>query len=98
MASAILGDWTHRRGDPGGGRTISAEIDRPRPSVAWVWTPEHGGRVDQVRVVGSTIVVATMMPRDPNAPAWEHAEIYLLDASSGVEIARRSLPDPVPVA
>jgi len=98
MASVILGDWTHRRGDPGGARTVSAEIDRPRPSLAWVWSPEHGGRVDQVRLVGSTIVVATMVPRDASAPGWEHAAIYVLDALSGREIARRALPDPVPVA
>jgi hypothetical protein len=97
MASAILGDWTHRRGDPGGGRTVAAEIDKPRPSVAWSWGPEHGGRVDQVRVVGSTVIVATMMPRDSNA-GWEHAVVYVLDAVSGAEVARRVLPDPVPVA
>jgi hypothetical protein len=98
MASVILGEWTHRRGDPGGGRTVSAEIDKPRPSLAWVWSPDHGGRVDQVRVVGSTIIVATMTPRDPSAPGWEHAAIYVLDALSGAEVARRVLPDPVPVA
>jgi hypothetical protein len=98
MASLILGDWTHRRGDPGGGRTVPAEIDRPRPSIAWSWRPEHAGRVDQVRVVGSTVVVATMMPRDSNAPGWEHAVVYVLDALSGAEVARRVLPDPVPVA
>src|SRR5580698_2344101 len=98
MASVILGDWTHRRGDAGGGRTVPAEIDKPRPTIAWSWTPEHGGRVDQVRVVGSTVVVATMMPRDSNAPGWEHAVIYVLDAVSGVEVARRVLPDAVPVA
>ena len=50
MTSVILGDWTHRRGDPGGARAVAAEIERPRPSVAWSWRPEHGGRVDQVRV------------------------------------------------
>jgi|HubBroStandDraft_6_1064221.scaffolds.fasta_scaffold75866_1 hypothetical protein len=98
MASVILGDWTHRRGDAGGGRTVLAEIDKPRPTIAWSWTPEHGGRVDQVRVVGSTVVVATMMPRDSNAPGWEHAVIYVLDAASGGEVARRVLPDAVPVA
>jgi hypothetical protein len=98
MASVILGDWTHRRGDAGGARAVSAEIQRPRPVVAWVWQPEHGGRVDQVRVVGTTVVVATMMPRDPNAPRWEHAVVYVLDANTGVEVARRVLPDPVPVA
>ena len=49
-------------------------------------------------VTGNTVVVATMMPRDPNAPRWEHAVIYVLDARTGVEIARRVLPDPVPVA
>ncbi len=98
MASVILGDWTHRRGDAGSARAVPAEIDRPRPSVAWSWQPEHGGRVDQVRVAGSTILVATMMPRDPKAARWEHAVVYALDAHTGVEIARRVLPDPVPVA
>ncbi len=98
MASVILGDWTHRRGDAGGARAVSAEIDRPRPSVVWSWHPEHGGRVDQVRVTGTTIIVATMMPRDPKAARWEHAVLYALDAHTGIEIARRVLPDPVPVA
>jgi hypothetical protein len=98
MASVILGDWTHRRGDAGGARAVPAEIDRPRPAVAWSWRPEHGGRVDQVRVAGTTVIVATMMPRDPKAPRWEHAVVYVLDAHTGIEIARRVLPDPVPVA
>jgi len=98
MASVILGDWTHRRGDAGGARAVPAEIDRPRPAVAWSWRPEHGGRVDQVRVAGTAVVVATMMPRDPKAPRWEHAVVYVLDAHTGIEIARRVLPDPVPVA
>jgi hypothetical protein len=98
MASVILGDWTHRRGDAGGARAVPAEIDRPRPVVAWSWRPEHGGRVDQVRVAGTTVIVATMMPRDPKAPRWEHAVVYALDAHTGIEIARRVLPDPVPVA
>ena len=98
MASVILGDWTHRRGDAGGARAVPAEIDRPRPAVVWSWRPEHGGRVDQVRVAGTTVIVATMMPRDPKAPRWEHAVVYVLDAHTGIEIARRVLPDPVPVA
>jgi hypothetical protein len=98
MASVILGDWTHRRGDPGGARSVAAEIDRPRPEIAWVWRPEHGGRVDQVRVVGQNVLIATMMPRDPNAPGWEHAVLYALDARTGSEVARRVLADPAPVA
>jgi hypothetical protein len=98
MASVILGDWTHRRGDAGGARAVAAEIDRPRPAVVWSWRPEHGGRVDQVRVAGTTVIVATMMPRDPDAPRWEHAVVYVLDAHTGIEVARRVLPDPVPVA
>ncbi len=98
MASVILGDWTHRRGDAGGARAVPAEIDRPRPTVVWSWRPEHDGRVDQVRVSGTMIIVATMMPRDPQAPRWEHAVVYVLDAHTGIEIARRVLPDPVPVA
>jgi len=98
MPSVILGEWTHRRGDPGGTRAVAAEIDRPRPTIAWSWRPEHGGRIDQVRVVGQNVVVATMMPRDPNASGWEHAVVYALDSRTGVEVARRVLPDPVPVA
>ncbi|HLK36919.1 MAG TPA: hypothetical protein VKU41_09240 [Polyangiaceae bacterium] len=66
--------------------------------VAWSWEPEHGGRIDQVRVAGTSIVVATMAPRDTGAPGWEHAVIYVLDAHTGVQVARRGLPDPVPVA
>ena len=98
MASVILGEWTHRRGDPGGTRAVAAEIDRPRPTIAWSWRPEHGGRVDQVRVVGEIVVVATMMPGDPSASGWEHAVVYALDARTGAEVARRLMPDPVPVA
>ena len=79
----ILGDWTHRRGDAGGARAVPAEIERPRPTVAWSWRPEHGGHVDQVRVAGEHVVVATMMPRDPSAPGWEHAVVYALDARTG---------------
>ena len=39
-----------------------------------------------------------MMPRDPAAPGWEHAVVYALDAGTGAEVARRIMPDPVPVA
>jgi hypothetical protein len=77
---------------------VPADIERPRPAIAWSWQPDHGGRVDQVRVSGTAVVVATMSPRDPTAPGWEHAVVYALEARSGVEIARRVLPDPVPVA
>ncbi|MDP9151616.1 MAG: hypothetical protein M3O36_16975 [Myxococcota bacterium] len=98
MASAILGDWTHRRGDRGGARAVAAEIDRPSPVLAWSWRPEHRGRVDQVRVAGQNVYVATMMPQEPDAPGWEHAVVYALDARTGAVAARRVLPDPVPVA
>jgi hypothetical protein len=98
MSSVILGEWTHRRGDPGGARAVAAEIDRPRPAIAWSWRPEHRGRVDQVRVAGQTVLIATMIPRDASAPGWEHAVIYALDARTGAEIGRRVMPDPVPVA
>jgi hypothetical protein len=98
MASVIRGEWTHRRGDSGGARAVAAEIERPRPVVAWTWRPDHGGRVDQVRVAGAAVLVATMVPHDPRAPGWEHAVIYALDAASGAEVARRALPDPAPVA
>lgn len=98
MASVILGEWTHRRGDPGGARAVPAEIDKPRPKVTWSWRPEHGGRVDQVRIAAQNLLVATMMPRDATAPGWEHAVVYAIDLRTGTEVARRVLPDPVPVA
>jgi hypothetical protein len=98
MDSVILGDWTHRRGDRGGTRSVAADVGDFKPSVAWSWRPDHGGRVDQVRVVGQAVIVATMMPRDPSAPNWEHAVVFLLEAKTGRELARRTLPDPVPVA
>jgi hypothetical protein len=43
-------------------------------------------------------VVATMTPSDSAAPGWEHAIVYALDAETGLEVGRRMLPDPVPVA
>jgi hypothetical protein len=100
MGSVILGEWTHRRGDSGGARAVAADFDKPRPTIAWSWRPEHGGRVDQVRVVGENVVIATMMPRDANASGggWEHAVVYAIHARTGAEVARRVLPDPVPVA
>ena len=76
-----------------------AERGRWRPSRRAL--PAHGqdgGHVDQVRVVGQNVLVATMMPRDASAPGWEHAVVYAIDARTGVEVARRVLPDPVPVA
>ena len=51
-----------------------------------------------MRIVGQNVIVATMMPRDASAPGWEHAAVYAIDARTGVEVARRVLPDPVPVA
>jgi hypothetical protein len=94
----ILGDWTHRRGDAGGTRAISADVLKAKPEVAWTWRPEHGGRVDQVRIAGECVYVATMRPDDADAPGWEHAVVYALDAATGRVMARRPLPDPVPVA
>jgi hypothetical protein len=94
----ILGDWTHRRGDVGGTRAVSADVLKAKPEVAWSWRPEHGGRVDQVRIAGECVYVATMRPDDTDAPGWEHAVVYALDAATGRVMARRPLPDPVPVA
>jgi hypothetical protein len=94
----ILGDWTHRRGDPGGTRSVSADVGKARPEIAWSWRPDHGGRVDQVRIAGTCVYVATMAPSDDAAPGWEHATIYALDVETGRVIASRMIPDPVPVA
>jgi len=98
MSGVILGDWTHRRGDVGGGRAVAAEFGRPRPLVAWTFRPRDGGNVDQVRVAGERVYVATMSPADPAAVGWEHATIFALDAVTGRVAAKRSLPDPAPVA
>ncbi len=97
-SGVILGDWTHRRGDVGGGRAVSADIARARPKVAWTFHPPHRGHVDQVRIAGERVYVATMAPGDPQAPAWEHATLYALEAATGRVVATRALPDPVPVA
>jgi hypothetical protein len=97
-SGVILGDWTHRRGDPGGTRHVTADVARARPRVAWTWRPDHGGPVDQIRTAGACLYVATMRPREDEAPGWEHAVIYALEAETGRVIARRALPDPVPVA
>ncbi len=94
----ILGDWTHRRGDAGGTRAVSADVADAKPEIAWSWRPEHGGRVDQVRIAGTCVYVATMAPVDEGAPGWEHATIYALDVDTGKVLAKRALPDPVPVA
>ncbi len=98
MGGVILGDWTHRRGDVGGGRAVAAEFGRPRPRVAWTFRPRDGGNVDQVRIAGERVYVATMSPPDPAAVGWEHATIFALDASTGKVVAKRELPDPAPVA
>jgi hypothetical protein len=97
-SGVILGDWTHRRGDAGGTRSIFADVAKAHPEPAWSWSPEHQGRVDQVRIAGALVFVATMTPSDPEAPGWEHAVIYALKADTGEVVARRTLPDPVPVA
>jgi hypothetical protein len=94
----ILGDWTHRRGDVGGARAVSAEIARARPKIAWTFAPPHAGNVDQVRIAGELVYVATMEPGDPSAVGWEHATIYAIEAATGRVAAVRALPDPVPVA
>jgi hypothetical protein len=98
MAGVILGNWTHRRGDAGGSRALAAEVAGARPRVAWSWSPPHGGRVDQVRVAGELVYVATQVPVDPAAVGWEHAVVYAIDAARGTVVAHRTLADPAPVA
>ena len=82
MGGVILGDWTHRRGDVGGGRAVAAELVRPRPKVAWTFRPRDGASVDQVRIAGERVYVATMPPGDPAALGWEHATIFALEVSA----------------
>jgi hypothetical protein len=66
--------------------------------VAWSFRPKDGGLVDQVRIAGERVYVATMAPTDPAAPGWEHATVFSLDATTGRVAAKRMLPDPAPVA
>jgi hypothetical protein len=98
MSGVILGDCTHRRGDVGGGRAVAAEMARARPKVAWTFRPRDGGNVDQVRIAGEHVYVATMPPPDPAALGWEHAVVFALEAATGRVVAKRELPDPAPVA
>jgi hypothetical protein len=94
----IVGDWSHRRGDAGGARSLAAEVQTARPATAWTWEPPRGARIDQVRIAGPHVLVATLEAPDPNAPGWEHAVVYALDAASGRVLAGRTLADPAPVA
>lgn len=92
--SALTTDWSHRRGDLLGSRFVRGTLGDWKPKVAWSWAPAHGGRVDQVRTVGESIVVVTM---PPGPPGWTHAIVHVLDGKSGKERAARRLPDPAPV-
>ncbi len=95
MAGAIFGDWSHRRADAGGTRSLAADVGRARPRVAWTWEAPEGARIDQVRTLGGFVYAAAMASAEPG---WEHASLYAIDASSGRLAAERPLPDPVPVA
>ena len=66
----ILGDWTHRRGDAGGTRAVSADAIKAKPEICWTWRPEHGGRVDQVRIAGESFSLITGLDL-----AWNNLEI-----------------------
>lgn len=95
---AILGDWTHRRRDAGGTRALVADVARSRPEIAWSWRPSHAGAVDQVRVAGGHVHVATMPLHEPETAGWHHATLYALDVATGQVRAQRTLPDPLPVS
>jgi hypothetical protein len=97
VAGAIFGDWTHRRGDAGGARSLAADLGSAKLRVAWTWDPPGGARIDQVRTSGDCVFVAAMATKG-GAPGWDHATAYAIDAASGRVVARRELPDPVPVA
>jgi hypothetical protein len=97
VAGAIFGDWTHRRADAGGSRALKADLGRARLRVAWMWEAPHGSRIDQVRTSGDLVVIAAMGVSE-QTPGWEHATVFVLDAASGKVVARRTLPDPLPVA
>ncbi len=94
MAGLILGDWTHRRGDAGGSRAVSARILNPKPRVAWRYDLAFDGRIEQVRVVRDVVTIAAT-PTIAHS-GWQHAEVVALDAASGRVVGQRRLPDPVP--
>src|SRR5580692_7216548 len=96
MAGAIFGDWTHRRGDAGGSRSLPADLERAKLRVVWSWEAPGSARIDQVRTMGGIIFVATMGTGE--VPGWEHATLYAIDGAGGKVCARRTLPDPSPVA
>ena len=92
--SALAGDWSHRRADLLGTRFVRGVLGDWKPKIAFTWKPAHGGRVDQVRTFGDTLVVVTM---PPGPLGWTHAVVHLLDGRTGKEKATRRLPDPAPV-
>jgi hypothetical protein len=94
MSGLILGDWTHRRGDAGGSRAVSARILKPKPKIAWRWDLTFDGRIEQVRIVGDVVTIAATPAI--SHPGWQHAEVVTLEAATGRPIAQRWLPDPVP--
>jgi hypothetical protein len=98
VADAIFGSWTHRRADAGGSRALAADLGKVKPRVAWTWEPPVGARIDQVRTSGGYVYAAAMGSAEPGVPGWEHASLFAIDGSNGRLVARRSLPDPVPVA
>ena len=84
-SSAILGDWTHRRGDRGGSRAVAAEIDqraRPDDRLVVAARARRPGRPGARRR-------ADRRGRDDDAARrrarreWEHAVVYVLDARTG---------------
>ncbi len=94
MSGLILGDWTHRRGDAGGSRAVSARILNPKPRIAWRYDLPFDGRIEQVRVVGEVVTIAAT-PTIAHS-GWQHAEVVTLNAESGRVMSQRRLPDPVP--
>jgi hypothetical protein len=98
VADAIFGSWTHRRADAGGSRALGALLGKVKPRVAWTWEPPAGARIDQVRTSGGYVYAAAMGSSEPGVSGWTHATLFAIDASNGRLSARRSLPDPVPVA
>jgi hypothetical protein len=99
VAGAIFGDWTHRRTDAGGSRSLGGDLARAKPFPAWSWDAPRGSRIDQVRTSGGVVLVATMEEEGSFAAlGFSHATLYALDGESGRIVAHRLLPDPCPVA
>ena len=93
----LLGDWTHRRRDAGGTRSLTGDLSRSKPRLVWTWAPSDGSYVDQVRIANGSVYVATSPFQGVDEIPWQPGSVHCLELESGRTIASRRLADPAPV-